>query len=791
MRHRSSLHLFLLLLVALAISSLAPSATAQASQQIYTDSLLNGWNNWSWAQTDFASTDYVHSGSHSIKVTYTGAWQGFYLNCTPTNTANYTKLTFWINGGATAGRNLVIAGILNNASQGSVSLNQFISGGSVTSKSWQQVTVPLSSIGLGKTSSMTGFSIQDNSGGAQPAFYLDDITLVGTGAPPVPFTVAVDFNANRHAINPLIYGVAFATQAQLADLNFTLNRWGGNGTTRHNWQINASNHASDWFFESIADSANTTPGASGDAFLTSTFAANSQAMLTIPTIGWVAKLGANRATTWSFSQAKYGAQTYSDGDAGNGTLKNGASVTNNDPNDANQTADSTFQQGWVKHIVNSYGTAAKGGLGYYLMDNEPSIWYATHRDVHPVGAKMSEISSKIIDYAAKIKAVDSGAKIVGPEEWGWTGYFYSGYDTQYGAAHGWSNLPDRTANNNMDYMPWLLNQLYQYDTTNKTKSLDVFSLHYYPQGGEFSNDTSTATQLLRNRSTRSLWDPNYIDTSWINDKVQLIPRMKSWVKNYYPGLQTALTEYNWGAESHINGATTVADILGIFGREGLDIATYWTVPSSSTPTYKAMKMYRNFDGYNSGFGDISVSDVVSDPDNVSSFAAVRSSDGTQTVMIINKAAQDNTVVVTLANCVAKANVQVWQLTSANVITQLPGGPVPAPVNGVTTVTMTAPAQSITLYVIPAVTIPVAPASLVATAGTAKIALKWTTTTGATSYSVKRGTTKGGPYTKIGTTLTNTYTDATAKSGTTYYYVVSALNVAGESANSNETSATAK
>ena len=98
--------------------------------------------------------------------------------------------------------------------------------------------------------------------------------------------------------------------------------------------------------------------------------------------------------------------------------------------------------------------------------------------------------------------------------------------------------------------------------------LDVFTVHYYPQGGEFSDDVSSAMQLRRNRSTRSLWDPNYVDETWINDKVQLIPRLTGWVNTYYPGTLIGITEYNWGAESHINGATTQADIYGIFGREG-------------------------------------------------------------------------------------------------------------------------------------------------------------------------------------------------------------------------------
>ena len=69
--------------------------------------------------------------------------------------------------------------------------------------------------------------------------------------------VSVDAAANRHAINPNIYGVAFATAAQLQDLNAPLNRMGGNNTSRYNWQLNADNKDQDWYFESIGDSSAT------------------------------------------------------------------------------------------------------------------------------------------------------------------------------------------------------------------------------------------------------------------------------------------------------------------------------------------------------------------------------------------------------------------------------------------------------------------------------------------------------------------------------------------------------
>src|SRR5207302_1820859 len=80
----------------------------------------------------------------------------------------------------------------------------------------------------------------------------------------------------------------------------------------------------DWYFESIADSSSTA-GERGDTFISQAKAAGAQAMVTIPMLDWVAKLGPNRSKLASFSQAKYGAQTGNDWqwypDAGNGVLQ--------------------------------------------------------------------------------------------------------------------------------------------------------------------------------------------------------------------------------------------------------------------------------------------------------------------------------------------------------------------------------------------------------------------------------------------------------------------------------------
>jgi len=309
--------------------------------------------------------------------------------------------------------------------------------------------------------------------------------------------------------------------------------------------------------------------------------------------------------------------------------------------------------------------------------------------------RMADLRDRFIDYAARVRAVDSNALIVVPEEWGWSGYIFSGYDQQVANKNGWSSFPDRDANGGMDYLPWFLDQLHRHDQTSGQPSLDIFTVHYYPQGGEYGSDVSTAMQLRRNRSTRSLWDPNYRDETWINDRVRLIPRLKEWVNQYYPSLKTGLTEYNWGAENHINGATAQADILGIFGREGLDLATRWTTPASSTPAFKAIQMYRNYDGATSTFGDTSITATVANPDNLSAFAALRSTDHALTVMVINKTTATTPVALSLNDFTHRGTANLWQLTAANQITHPSTLSFSGPI-----LTSTVPAQSITLFVLP-------------------------------------------------------------------------------------------
>ena len=500
-------------------------------------------------------------------------------------------------------------------------------------------------------------------------------------------TIRIDAAANRHPISPEIYGSSFFPGGKFPGANATVSRWGGNATTRYNWQANASSRASDWFFESISEEG-PNPSDGVDSFIDLARYTGSEPMITIPTMGWVAKLGPNREKLASYSVAKYGPQQATDPfmpDAGNGVRPEGSLITNNDPNDANMQVDAAYQLGWIQHLFDKH-------VRYAILDNEPSLWQETHRDVHPTGAMMDEVAQKDIDAARLVKSVDPSMLVLGPEEWGWPGYFYSGYDQQWAAAHNWSSFPDRDVHGGMDYIPWLLDQFRRAGDAAGHRLLDVLTVHFYPQGGEVSDDDSPAMQARRNRSTRALWDPNYHDETWIDANVRLIPRLREWVNAYYPGTRIGITEYNWGDESSMNGATAQADILGIFGREGVDLAARWTAPANGSPVNGAFAMYKNF-------GDMSVSANAPSPDDFSAFAAMRSADGKLTVMIVNKVNATSTAAVNLANFKAGPRAEARQFTGKAIVTLAD-----VPVSG-GTLSIDVPPQSITLLTIPPTTQP--------------------------------------------------------------------------------------
>ena len=93
--------------------------------------------------------------------------------------------------------------------------------------------------------------------------------------------IRIDVRENRRPISPLIYGVNWASSAQLDELNSPFNRQGGNATSRYNWKLNASNRARDWYFVSIGEAV-ATPGDLTDRFIADTRAAGAEPAITMP-----------------------------------------------------------------------------------------------------------------------------------------------------------------------------------------------------------------------------------------------------------------------------------------------------------------------------------------------------------------------------------------------------------------------------------------------------------------------------------------------------------------------------
>ena len=222
------------------------AALAQANLSLYTNNLVNEFQDWSWNCTrSFASTSPVHSGTDSISVTITGGGGALSLQYgAGFNTAPYASLSFWINGGVAGGQRLQVFGTRLNTSTPAYALSRL-------STNWVQVLVPLSTLGVANVSDFTGIEIQDTSGGAQAAFNVDDVQLVAAPAPALVHLAVNASNTVRQA-DARWFGVNTATwdsylgNSQTLPLmrqaGLTTLRWpGGSSADAYHWSSDANN----------------------------------------------------------------------------------------------------------------------------------------------------------------------------------------------------------------------------------------------------------------------------------------------------------------------------------------------------------------------------------------------------------------------------------------------------------------------------------------------------------------------------------------------------------------------
>jgi hypothetical protein len=614
-------------------------------------------------------------------------------------------------------------------------------------------------------------------------------------------TLAVDVNTpntpseNPHTINPYVYGMnAYALDpASQATGNPSITRWGGDNTSRYNYQNGWTNSAADWYFENGQGT-----GMPGDgtfnSYVSTVHSGGANVLGTVPVNGWVSngqnacgypqslfpnQIGGNGNQAFtSYNNEQCGWGLYPNGVNGC-TSTNGCAIlvdnTTADPNAAAQEAEitsipapppditasstpapgtspsamstwanSTWSGSWVNSLVNTAGIgpgSSSTGVQVWDLDNEPTWWSATQHDVHPYPFTYDEVTNRGIGTALAVKTADPSAQVSGPIIDWWWGYFYSMQDIWNGWTTGpcyepWSGPTDREAHGGTPLIEYYLQQFNKYSQQYGVRLLDYVDIHgyfaatYNGNGVGLTTAGDTQEQIARLNSTRVFWDPTYTDPNYTQPNYiadanytpsctvplqapQLIPMLQTWVSNDYPGTKTAIDEYNFGGLESINGAVTQADILGIFGRQGLDLGSFWPTENynQQIPGNYAFAMYRNYDGKDSVFGDVylSATSSASGADaegQLSVYGAQRSSDGAITVMVINKTYGSLTSTLTLQNFTASSNTtaQVYQYSNANInaiATQTPATVTP-PANGSTSSTLsyTFPGQSITLFVIP-------------------------------------------------------------------------------------------
>ena len=496
--------------------------------------------------------------------------------------------------------------------------------------------------------------------------YQSVTVTLGNGQPQAA-TVTLSDKLDR-PISPYIYGQNYISGGTLKKLGATVNRWGGNAETNYNWKDDATNRGGDWVFLNTNESPKL--GAEKDKsyykYIEDTFSGGAQIVMTIPTIGWVAKRSPEGTRLSSFPLSLFPKQDRDDQGAGSGFLPGGKEpLWGNDPNYNYVKSDPEFQKGWVETMVKSFGSASKGGVKFYDMDNEPGLWHWNHRDVCPLGIGYDDMVDLNAKYAAMVKSVDPDAQVMGMVSWGVMELAGSPWDF---VAGGKENIKkkdekdikgdkwtERTAHGDLPQVVYFLKEMKKRSDTAGMRLIDYLDNHGFPEVwgknakgekvnvlSDFPYDPILTPQQFN--ALRILWDDTFVsEDSWCyadNNASHLwtpwvgyIPKMKKYIDENFPGTKLAMSEYYPASASYFHGGLLVAVTTGIFMREGMDLACDWGSTKEGNYVFFGHKLFSNYDDKGSKVGGNYVSSTSSSND-LYSFAA---KDASKTyVALINK-----------------------------------------------------------------------------------------------------------------------------------------------------------
>jgi mannan endo-1,4-beta-mannosidase len=475
-------------------------------------------------------------------------------------------------------------------------------------------------------------------------------------------SISVNTSLDRHAISPYIYG---SNQTLTGTENFTLRRQGGNRMTGYNWENNASNAGTDWNNSSdnymtsamgISAAQANVPGITVTAFIDSCIKWNAYPLITLQMAGYVARdKNGTVAQNETAPSARWRRVL---------PKKGSAFVTSPD------TADTAvYMDEFVNFLSQKYAPVSARWFGGCDLDNEPALWISTHPRIHPDTPKCQELVDKSIALATAAKAVDSRQEIFGPVTFGFSemnGFASSGDWNSVKGSMAW-------------FVDWYLDKFSKASQTAGKRLLDVFDFHWYSEAtgnsiritDNVTGSDSRPVALARMQAPRTLWDKGYVETSWIGlwfaSFLPLIPRVRQSIAAYYPGTKISISEYNYGGEDHVSGGIAMSDVLGIYGKYGVDYASYWQMYPTTNFTSAAFKIFRNYDASNGAFGDVSVSAATTDSTRCSAYASIaQSGDNVLHLVVINKLYDTTmTASVAITGTLTYNSIHVWGFDSVS------------------------------------------------------------------------------------------------------------------------------
>ncbi len=226
-------------------------------------------------------------------------------------------------------------------------------------------------------------------------------------------------------------------------------------------------------------------------------------------------------------------------------------------------------------------------------------------------------------------------------------------------------------------MNFYLAQMKAAELTYGKRLLDVLDVHWYPEvyvnGVRITEQNNTPEVVAaRLQAPRSLWDPTYDEESWVtepwftNGPIKLLPTLQGKIDANYPGTKIAITEYNYGGGNHISGGIAEADVLGIFGRQGVFAASEWPLGSDESFIGGGFQMFRNYDGQNGKFGDTSVFAQTNNDAASSIYASLDSQNPNRMVLVaINKTDHAISALMNVQHGLSYALADIYRLTSAS------------------------------------------------------------------------------------------------------------------------------